>query len=42
MVELRAYAAALIASTFAGAKNSPGEIVPAFIRAKSSMAFRLP
>ena len=36
------YAAAVIALTFSGAKNSAGDIVPAFIRAKSSMAFWLP
>ena len=35
-------AAAVIALTFSGAKNSAGDIVPAFIRANSSMAFWLP
>src|SRR5215207_9474415 len=35
-------AAAKIASTFSGAKNSLGDIVPAFRRAKPSMAAWLP
>ena len=36
------YAASRIALTFCGEKNSWGDIVPAFIRAKSSIAFWLP
>jgi hypothetical protein len=36
------YAAAVIALTLSGAKNAAGDIVPAFIRAKSSIALWLP
>ena len=32
----------MMASTFSGAKNSAGEMVPAFIRAKASIASWLP
>jgi hypothetical protein len=35
-------AAAMIVVTFSGAKNSAGDMVPAFIRANASMASRFP
>src|SRR6187455_2276321 len=41
-VHARDCAAAMIDPTLSGAKNSAGEIVPAFIRTKSSIAFWLP
>jgi hypothetical protein len=42
MVRPRLHVADANRVTFSGAKNVAGDIVPAFIRAKSSMALWLP